>query len=239
MFVWSGVAGAVVVAALVIAVMTSSGKKNSHMSGVLSPTTYAISATTAPPVSPTSAPTSAVPVPDVKAQLLSVSDLPAGWSVNGSPDGDSSVPKCFQSALSFSGIAEAAAAAKFQDGSDGIPLLEEGIAEIPGQAQHFMTAFNMLLGGCGRVSFKSGGDTFTGNTGGLSLPKLGDQSAAYQMNLSTTASGSPLALGLDFVAMRKGDEVAVLYYRDPGPPDVSQLQQFAQTAAAKLQGSTT
>jgi hypothetical protein len=230
MVLWGGVAAVVVVAALVIGAMASSGNKSSHSSGVVSPTTYVISDAAATAVSPASSRA-------IEAQLLSLSDLRAGWSVNNSPDTDRTYPSCLLSAVSLSGVVGATATARFQGGSDGIPLLEEGIADIPGQARQFMSAFDAVLGGCGRVTFQSGGDTFTGDTEALSFPKLGDQSEAYQMNLSTTTNGLSLTLGLDFVAIRKGDEVAVLYHMSLGTSDASQLQQFAQTAAAKLRGS--
>jgi hypothetical protein len=174
-------------------------------------------------------------VPNVKAQLLSLSDLPSGWSVDNSPDTNSgATPDCFKKAKSTTNLTKAKAVAKFQNGSNGIPSLEEDIAYQPGHAQATMAQFAQVMAGCGQITFSAEGHTFKGTVGQMSFPTLGQQTEPYQVNLSTSANGLDVTIGLDLVAIRQGDEIAVLFYIDLGTPDINEVQQFAQKAASKL-----
>lgn len=193
--------------------------------------------TTAAASTPTSGSPSGPPttIPDVKAELLTLSDLPAGWSVNNSnSDSSSSAPKCVQNARNTTGYDKAKAEADFQDGSNGLPALDEEIVYQPGHAQQTMAQFAQVMAGCGKIQFSISGHTLTGTVGQMSFPSLGQQTEPYQINLSTTVSGLDITVGLDLIAIRQGDEIAVIYYGDLGTPDINQVQEFAQKAISKI-----
>jgi uncharacterized lipoprotein YehR (DUF1307 family) len=187
---------------------------------------------TTPP--PAHASTSATtPPPDLNAELLSISDLPAGWSVEPSSGSTSTTPQCLAN-IKTDVKATSKAEATFVGGSNGVPILDELLGYEPGQAQSVMTFFSHALSGCGQISITSGGQTLTGTVGAMSFPAVADQSSAYQMNLSGTFSGVSLTFGIDLIAFRKADTVALILYGDLGTPDISALENFVQHAAAKL-----
>jgi hypothetical protein len=122
----------------------------------------------------------------------------------------------------------------FVNGPNGLPILGELIAYLPGRGQSAMTAATQVISGCGHISFTSGGQTLSGTVSPVSFPTVADQSFAYQVSLSGTVSGTSITLGIAIVAFRKGDTIAVIQYADLGFPNVTALQQIVQTAAAKL-----
>ena len=173
-------------------------------------------------------------LPDVKGQLLTLGDLPAGWSVDNSSNSSSSTPKCVQNAKSTAAFDKAKAEADFQDGSNGLPALDEEIVYQPGHAQQTMAKFAQVMAGCGHIEWSVSGHTLTGTVGQMSFPNLGQQTEPYQINLSTSVSGLDITVGLDLIVIRQGDEIAIIYYGDLGTPDISQVQSFAEKAASKL-----
>jgi hypothetical protein len=178
-----------------------------------------------------SSPTAATPA--LNAELLAVSDLPSGWSVVPSTESSDAAPKCLESAKTDL-KATSKGEATFVDGSNGLPVLDEFLAYLPGQGQQAMTEISQVMSGCGQITMTSGGQTLSGTVGAMSFPSVADQSSAYQMNLSATVSGVSIALGIDLVAFRKADTVAMILYADLGTPDVQALQTLVQGAAAKL-----
>lgn len=181
----------------------------------------------------TTPPATTTPKPDLKTELIGLSDLPAGWSVDNSSSSSSSTPKCFTSVKTDLHASEKAEAS-YQDGSNGVPALEEYLAYVPGNGQHAMALVTQVFNSCGQISFTSGGYTFSGTVGQMAFPAMGDQSSAWQINLSTKASGLDITAGVDTIAIRKNDTVCLLLYIDLGTPDIATLQQLAQKAAVKL-----
>jgi hypothetical protein len=173
------------------------------------------------------------PAPNLAAELLSVSDLPAGWSVVPSADSSSATPHCLQN-IKTELKATSKAEVTFTDGSNGLPVLDEGLSYLPGQGENALKLVEQILGGCGQISMTSDGTTLTGTVGAMSFPAVADQSAAYQINLSGTVSGLSVTVGIDLIVFREGDTVAVMLYGDLGTPDISVLQPIVQEAAAKV-----
>lgn len=185
------------------------------------------------------APPSAQGAPNVKAQLLALSDLPAGWSVdNRGVSNSGSTPSCLKDATSFGQGAKVHDSADYQDGANGLPSLSEGINYSPGKAAQALASTESTLGGCGKISLSSGGHTFSGSVGELSFSPIADSSKAYQIALSTSYQGLDISAGIDIVVFRKGADVVGLIYTDVGTPDISQVQQLATAAAAKIPAST-
>jgi hypothetical protein len=173
----------------------------------------------------------ATPAPDLTAELLGASDLPAGWT--SVANSDSGEPKCLDNVRS-SLNAVSKAEATFAFGSNGTPTLEENLAYVPGQGQHAMTAASRILSGCGRVSISSGGQTMSGTVGSMTFPAVADQSSAYQMALSGTVSGQSVTADIDVILVRKADTVAMIFYANIGNPGTQALQALVHDAAAKL-----
>ena len=167
------------------------------------------------------------------SELLAVSDLPAGWSSVPSSDSTSSTPQCFQNVktdLKPTSKAEAT----FQGGSSGLPLLDESLGYLPGRGQQAIALISQVLSRCGQISLTSDGATITGTIGAMSFPAVGDQSSAWQINLTGTESGISLTVGIDFIVFRKGDTLALIFYGDLGTPDIQTVEHLVQVAASKL-----
>jgi len=174
--------------------------------------------------------------PDLKAELLVISDLPAGdWSVVRNTT-SGATPSCFAVVRSDLDLKAATQAqVTFIHGSNSLPVFEELLAYLPGRGQSSMTAATHVISGCGHISLTLGGQNLTGVVRPVSFPAVGDQSAAYQLSLSGTVSGQPVTLGVDAIIFRKGDIVATIQYVDLGPPlDITALEQITQLAAAKV-----
>jgi len=216
------IAGTLVV---LVAACGSNAPKNSAPPAA-QPSTSAPS-TSAPSTSATT------PAPNLNSELLAVSDLPTGWSTVPSSGDSSPAPKCLQHAKS--GLkATSKAEATFADGANGLPLLDEFLAYLPGQAQSAMTFISHAMSGCGHISLTSDGQTLTGTVGAMSFPAVADQSSAYQMSFSATVSGLSITVGVDLVVFRKAGTVAMILYGDLGTPDIQALRHFVKRAAAKL-----
>jgi hypothetical protein len=164
----------------------------------------------------------------LKAELLPLSDLPAGWTST-------------QSA-SPSGGSGAGAAGECRVGSGAQPgqVGRAAATFIQGQSLEFdeiITGFDTSgtstyttdvndLNRC--HSFTTGGTTFT--LGRMSLPTIGNRSTAFQA--STDVSGTSLAI--DVVVAVKGDQVLLIGYTGLGNPDVTKLERLDRQAIARL-----
>jgi hypothetical protein len=170
--------------------------------------------------------------PDLKAQLLTVAELPAGWSIDNSNSGgdNTSTPSCLQW-LDSELHANAKADASFVKGSD-FPWLNQGIAYVgdDATASAKLSTIAAILNGCTDLSYTSDGHKVTGSMGVMSFPNFGDQSQAWDMTL--TAEGT--TVGFDLVLMQKGAELEQLFYGDLDPPDLYELQTLAKSAADKM-----
>jgi hypothetical protein len=171
--------------------------------------------------------------PDLKAQLLTVAELPAGWSIDNSNSGGdkTSTPSCLRRPLDSELHANAKADASFVRGSD-FPWLNQGIAYFgdDATASAKLSTIAAILNGCKDLSYTSDGHKVTGSMGVMSFPNFGDHSQAWDMTL--TAEGT--TVGFDLVLMQKGAELEQLFYGDLGWLDVTELQTLAESAADKM-----
>jgi hypothetical protein len=141
------------------------------------------------------------PAPDLKAQLLTVADLPAGWSIDNSDiSGDNAdTPPCMQ--RMDSGLrTNDKAHASFVKGSD-LPWFAQGIGYFgdEGTARSNFSTGAEIYNGCTDFSFTSDGQKITGSMEAMSFPKFGDQSQAWHQTL--IAQGT--TVGADIVLMQK------------------------------------
>jgi hypothetical protein len=173
-------------------------------------------------------PATATRLPNVRSLLLSISDLPTGWTVDNSSNAAGSL-SCVPGSLAHG--AEADADASFERGG-GLPVLEESIGFFASAPPVFAVAVK-ALNACKTFTTTGGGRSHRGTLGAMSFPSYGDQSAAYDANL--TVQGLNVNEGL--VLVRKGGYIALVVLGDVGSLgslDISMLEGFVTQAVAKI-----
>lgn len=173
--------------------------------------------------------TTATSAPNLTSELLTIADLPTGWSVDNSPINSASEPTCLKPLQQLTG-SDARVMARFNGGANGLPSFEENIAHFPGGAAPGIAHFDQVLTSCRTVTFSSGGQTSSATIGAMSFPKLGDESHAYQVAL--TFKG--FTFGLDIIVAGRGNTAMSLVFDDLGTPDLTLVQQLATAAVGKL-----
>src|SRR3954447_8200458 len=169
--------------------------------------------------------------PDLASQLLTIDDVPSGWSIDNSGDsGDSSEPPCLRNS-------QAAEAPIHTERSfaapDSIPSADQGITyyETQNRAVSRYASGVALLDKCTDVSFTADdGSKITGTIGRLSFPTVGERSAAY--TLVFEAQG--ITLGMYIVAIQKGAEVETVFYADLNTPSLAEFATLVNKAVAKM-----
>lgn len=204
--------------------------------------------TTAPTTSagtPTSTPTTKKPtptktkasVPNVKAQVLVLSDLPAGWSRQKVDNDTSGEPACFKEIDAKTGKPAAHVEVAFQGSPEGLPALDETLNYVKSSVKADFAIVVKGLSHCRKVSISSGGATLTGSIVPISFPKVGDESRAYQMLLSGVVRKVRVTVGFDILTFGVGHEEVTLVLSTVGPPVISDLEGAARLALGRIQGT--
>ena len=174
-----------------------------------------------------STPAGATSQAQVKAKALSLSDMPTGWSVNNaalhSPNAGCLIPVFRGSNLTIAKV-------HYAD-SGNLPTLDEEVAASKSASKAFASNVKRL-NACHTAKVTSQGQTVTYSIGQLSYPKVGNQSAAY--NVSFTVSG--ITGSEDIVIWRSGSYLGGIALGDEGSVDTSLLQTFVSQAVSKIQG---
>jgi hypothetical protein len=173
----------------------------------------------------------AVTKTQVKAKLLSLSDMPTGWSVDNSTSGGVTTSNCLH-ALKTSTKAVVRASVSYQNGST--PAMQE-VLEVGRGASARYKEFNRELSGCKAISFTSQGQTISGTVGAMSFPKVGSRSKAFAIKLSVQG----VNIGADYVIFEDGQYAGAIGYEDIGQPDATQLQTLVTEAINKIEGKPT
>jgi hypothetical protein len=173
-----------------------------------------------------SAPTSA----QIRPQLLTLSEMPAGWaSAPNSKDGSSTTDQICSGKLdnSIGGKNAPSAQVTFKAaGSSLIPSeLDEAIGYDPTASADFSKA-KSILDSC--HSGKEQGVTLS--IGQMSFPSLGDQSSAWLVS----GAESIISISAPIVIVRKGDYVMILTLLGTGSNQTSTLEGIATTAVGKM-----
>lgn len=188
---------------------------------------------TPPPPKPSDSASSSTPVPVPRTELLAVTDLPTGWTVDNKPaDARSALPPCYTSAMSTKS-AKSAASATFALGGVA-PVFIESLGYFPGSkaAAKYASALRQL-DACKRASYKIKTFTVKATIGVTSFPELGDASRAYTGNVSVGAAQGTLYM----VVVRKGHQVAALSYDVAGKGAIAAFQALATAAITKMKNS--
>jgi pimeloyl-ACP methyl ester carboxylesterase len=170
----------------------------------------------------------------LQGRLLSVADLPAGWSaVPASANSQTHTNAPCLSALSANRNGWTYATASFVQGP-AIPNFSEVLASGP-QARQRWQALSSALARCRTATVTVAGTTAKAAIRPLAFPQAGGQSSAYVWTL--TISG--IRIGVDLILFGAGTYVGYLAYSDLGSPAESTVRAFADAAVAKAeQGST-
>ena len=168
----------------------------------------------------------------IRGKLLSLSDLPAGWTLANVPATNKGYSGPCAAALSPKprpGLTEAYVA--FTDRGRS-PLLGEKVV-IGKAATARYDHVNAILKSCKFLTFALGGTNERGTVDPLSFPKLGSSSSAYTITVPTTLG---VSVGIDIVIVRSGPYALVVEYSTMGTPDSSVLETFVHQALAKVTG---
>ncbi len=168
----------------------------------------------------------------VRGKLLSLSNLPAGWTLTNVPATNKGYSGPCAAALSPKprpGLAEAYVA--FTDRGRS-PLLGEKVVFGKAVTNRY-NYVNAVLKSCKYLTFALGGIDEKGTVDPLSFPKLGSSSSAYTITVPTTLG---VSVGIDIVIVRSGPYALVVEYSTMGTPDSSVLETFVHQALAKVTG---
>jgi hypothetical protein len=214
------------VAASFTVVACSSSSKSS------STATSTPATTTAPAAPATAAPASTTTIPNavLQSQLLTLADMPAGWSVdNSASSGGGSIKGCDTKVF---GSHPNKAKAAFQAGANGIPSTDETIVGYTDdQAKADYTRVVNHFNACKTFTITTEGKNYSGTVGAMSLGQTyGNQSSAWQFSLDVQG----FTLGVDAVLVLKGNENMGLNYDELGTPDLATVQGLVAKATAKM-----
>jgi hypothetical protein len=195
---------------------------------------YSSSPTTTSTTSPLGPAASTTAPPDIQSLVLSISDLPTGWTEDNSPNNSSSLscePPAMHNYITRADVT-------FDQGG-GLPVLIESLRYYNSATTSSATTSFAIgvaaLNACKTFTTTGSGTNYSGTLGAMSSPTYGDQSAAYNLNL--TVQG--LNFNEGFVVVRKGNYIALVILGDIGSLDSATLQGFVTRAVAKIPAATT
>lgn len=162
-------------------------------------------------------------------ELLTVAQMPIGWSINNSSLG--SGVGCLGSTFEPRGSVQTAAAESNFQASGGIPAVDEMLASFT----NAKAAFNIIAGNllkCIDVSGKGSGYKVTGAMGEMSFPSYGDKSEAFSSSLTTQGTN------LDEVTLVVREGVVVLGLSEAASKSVelNRFEGYVKLALEKITG---
>ena len=165
--------------------------------------------------------------PKLSGELLSVGQMPVGWSVDNSSSG--SGIGCLSNLLEPKGLKQIAHASVAFDDNGGTPLVDEKIAAYSNSKTAYKRIVATLMS-CKHVSGSSGGVKASGTVGQMNFTNYGDASTAFSVNLQiqgTTLDG-------DLLIIRKGAILMGIEQVDYPPIDINQFQSFIVKALHRI-----
>jgi hypothetical protein len=165
----------------------------------------------------------------LKSQLLTISDMPVGWSVDNSSSAGGTIKGCETHVFSSQPNKVKAA---YQGSANGFPSTKEFIVGyVDDQAKADYTRVANHFNSCKTVTISAEGKSYSGTVGAMSLGRsYGDQSSAWQFSIDVQG----FTLGVDSVLVMKGNENMSLNYGDIGTPDLATVRSLVAKATAKL-----
>ena len=167
--------------------------------------------------------------PKLTAMLLSIGQMPAGWSVEKSSGGKVALG-CYTDNLMPKGVKQTETASVDFQGKGGFPAVGEKLATFTNATAGYNEVVANLVD-CKHFSGTSGGEKVTGGTvEQMSFPHYGNASDAFVVIF--TISG--MRFYQDLLYVRKGSIIMAIYEGNLRSVDVSQFQGFVKKAVAKL-----
>ena len=167
-----------------------------------------------------------------KARLLSLTDLPSGWSVTSSANHGKNPlfqDKCFAPLQGFHGHS---ASASFVDTAATTTFLRETLSTGSKEVAWFRLVTRTLKK-CHSATVNTRNRTIHLSIRQMSFPKLTRTSVAFSMRATVTGA----TVGADLVTFRAGSYVGALLYGTPfEAPNLTTLLSFAKQAVAKAEG---
>jgi hypothetical protein len=162
--------------------------------------------------------------PNPKAELLSISAMPAGWSTTANVK--STAKGCGKVSPLLKPHSTGSAEASFEVNGE-VPLYQEYVFAYPttAKAKTAWTAVSTELNACS--TFKSSSATIT--VGKMSFPAMGTRSGAW--TFSATADGTTIAE--DILIAEKSSQVVATAYGAIGRPPLSTVESLDKAAVAK------
>lgn len=167
---------------------------------------------------------------DLKAALLTVTDLPAGWSTyqtSNENDGPASCPALNNGPWKK---LPQSADADFSQGQTGPFLLEELASGGSDKVSAALQSFANATSTCSHFTGKSDSGTLDFTLAALSFPKYADATYAFAL---TIKSDSGLSAGGDVVVVRKGNVLVEVTMFGLGSVPVSQVEDIVNKAVSK------
>jgi len=166
-------------------------------------------------------------LPKLSARLLSIGQMPTGWSVDNSTGG--SGVGCLAHVLEPKGIKQTAKAGVYFEDNGNVPEVSEALATFTNATAAFKK-MDANLTACKHLSGKSDGQKVTGTLGQMSFPHYGNASAAFAASFTTQG----MTLAEDQLIVRKGTIVMGIREGNLNSVNVSQFQGFVKKAVAKV-----
>lgn len=165
-------------------------------------------------------------------KLLSVDEMPKGWSAIKS-SGNRRLG-CLAAILTNQGVKETAIATiSFARSGLKTPELDEDLVMYSGSTSDAFSRIAARANGCKKVSGGINGLPISGTVSELTFLHLGNQSDAYNVQLSVVAVHSNF--GEDLLIERQGSVIMEIYEVSfVGSVNLSQFEHFAIVATAKL-----
>jgi hypothetical protein len=175
-------------------------------------------------------PVGAVTKAQLRAKALSVSDMPAGWSVDPTTGAGATASGCLHT-LKQAAKHDVKVLVQYHDGE--VPVLGEVLEAGAGASGRFKSMAS-TLSKCKTITLTNSktGQTLTGKIEAMSFPKVGTKSFAYTANVEVQG----VTIGLSVVGISDRNIAAAVLLEDLGKPDTAQLQGFATEALNKIEG---
>ena len=187
----------------------------------------------------------------LRGHLLSIGDLPAGWSVAPVTSTEvqvttSSCGQALVAVLDPAGVMSALGLAKsplgptyetasFVEGA-GLPTLSEALAS-GAEAEEAWQQFGATLAACRAATFVYKGTKVTATGAPSAFTQLGRSSSPYAWTIRE--AGAPAGSDVDLVLFRTSNYYGYLSYLDVGPLQVPTVTAFARAAVAKATNGST
>jgi hypothetical protein len=167
--------------------------------------------------------------PTLASMLLTVSQMPIGWSVDNTQSSGST--SCLGKILEPTGIKQTGSATVNFADNGSVPEVGEKLATYAVPASKVFAKIVATIDRCKTLTGTAGGYKMTGTVGQMSFPRYGDQSAAF----AATLTAEELTYGEDVLVVRKGSILFGIAEDSLGSPDLSQFQSFVGAALKRVQ----